>query len=67
MNHMEAKALVKRMHDLWEAVQANMAQSQQQYAKQANKHCRVVDFGVGDKVWVIIKHWKNDWPSKKLA
>jgi hypothetical protein len=25
INHIEAKALVKRMHDLWEAAQANMA------------------------------------------
>jgi hypothetical protein len=26
-----------------------------------------VDFGVRDKVWVIVKHWKNDRPSRKLA
>ena len=34
---------------------------------QANKHCCAVDFGVGDKVQVIIKHQNNDWPSCKLA
>ena len=44
-----------------------MAQSQRRYAKQANKHRREIDFGVGDKVWVFTKYWKTDRPSRKLA
>ena len=44
-----------------------MAESQDRYAKQANKHRRAVDFKVKDKVWVSTKHWKTDRPSRKLA
>jgi hypothetical protein len=44
-----------------------MAWSQEKYRIQANKHQREVDFGVGDKVWVTTKYWKNDRPSWKLA
>jgi transposase InsO family protein len=67
LNRMEAQALVERLHDSWKVAQSNMAQTQERYAKQANKHRRGVDFGVGDKVWVTTKHWKNDRPSKKLS
>ncbi len=34
--------------------------------QQANKHRREPDFMVGDKVWVITKNWKTEWPSCKL-
>ena len=44
-----------------------MARLQERYTIQANKHCYAVDFGVGDKVQVTIKHWNNDRPSCKLA
>ena len=63
----EAQALVKRLHDSWEVAKSNMAQSQERYATQANKHRRPADFGVGDKVWVSTKHWKTDRPSRKLS
>jgi hypothetical protein len=26
-----------------------------------------VDFDVDDKVWVTMKHWRTDWPSRKLS
>jgi hypothetical protein len=44
-----------------------MTRAQDRYAAQANRHRRVPDFGVGDKVWVTTKHWKTDRPSRKLA
>ena len=34
--------------------------------KQANKHRREPDFGVGDSVWVSTKNWKTERPSRKL-
>ena len=34
--------------------------------QQANKHRRKPDFTVGNKVWVIIKNQKTEWPSRKL-
>jgi hypothetical protein len=50
LNRTEAKNLVERLHESWSVAQGNMARSQERYAIQANKHRRVVDFGVGDKV-----------------
>ena len=44
-----------------------MAKAQDRYARQANKHRREVDFKVGNKVWVMTKHWHTDRPSRKLA
>jgi hypothetical protein len=67
LNKEEAKALITRLHDSWERARTTMAGSQDRYAKQANKHRRAIDFKVGDKVWVSIKHWKTDRPSRKLA
>jgi transposase InsO family protein len=67
LNRQEAKALVVRLHESWQKVQENMTRAQERYAAQANKHRRPVDFGVGDKVWITTKHWKNDRPSRKLA
>ena len=58
---------MERIHESWRIAQGNMARSQERYTEQANKHRRAVDFGVGDKVWVTVKHWKNDRPSRKLA
>ena len=67
LNCTKAKALVNCLHKSQNIAQGNMTRSQQRYAAQANKHCRVVDFGVRDKVQVIIKHQNNDRPSYKLA
>jgi len=67
LNRQEAKALVERIHESWEAAREQMTRSQERYAKQANKHRRPVDFGVEDKVWVTTKHWKTDRPSRKLG
>jgi hypothetical protein len=44
-----------------------MTKAQERYSKQANKHCREVDFDVKDKVWVTTKHWRTNRPSKKLS
>ena len=67
LNRDEAKSLVARLHESWQRAKETMAQTQERYTRQANKHRREVDFGVGDKVWVTTKHWKNDRPSRKLA
>jgi hypothetical protein len=50
LNRQEVKALVKRIHELWEAAWEQMARSQEQYIEQVNKHRHLVDFGVRDKV-----------------
>jgi hypothetical protein len=61
------KTLVTRLHEAWQQAKDNMACAQERYRIQANKHRREVDFGIGDKVWVTTKYWRNDRPSRKLA
>ena len=34
--------------------------------RQANKHRQEPDFDVRDKVWIMTKNWKTNWPSYKL-
>ena len=34
--------------------------------QQVNKYRREPDFAVGDMVWVMIKNWKTERPSRKL-
>jgi hypothetical protein len=55
-----------RMKEIWDFARASMEKAQAQQKKQADKHRREVDFDVGDKVWVSMKTWKTDRPSKKL-
>ena len=43
-----------------------MEKTQQEIQKQANKHCREPDFGLGDKVWITTRNWKTERPSCKL-
>ena len=31
-----------------------------------NAYCRLVDWKAGDKVWVSMKPWNTERPSKKL-
>ena len=44
-----------------------MQKAQARQKKQAEKHRREVDFDVGDYVWVSMKDWKTDRPSRKLG
>ena len=67
LNRTEAKALIGRLHQSQEHTKASIAQSQDRYTRQANKHRREVDFRVKDKVQVSTKYWKTDRPSRKLA
>ena len=67
LNRTEAKALIDRLHQSWQHVKEGIAQSQERYARQANKHRREVDFKVEDKVQVSTKHQKTNRPSRKLV
>ena len=61
LNRKEAKAFVTRLHESWQQAK------DKRYGVQANKYRRLVDFGVGDEVWVTTKYWKNDRLSRKLV
>ena len=55
------------MHNAWQTARENMQRAQERQKKQANKKRREVDFNEGDMVWVSMKNWKTDRPSRKLA
>src|SRR6266567_7242155 len=44
----------------------NLEKAQKLMEQQANKHRREPDFTIGNIVWVIIKNWKTERPSRKL-
>jgi transposase InsO family protein len=58
---------VKQIQEVWRFAQGNIAKAQEKQEIQANKHRRPVDFDVGDKVWVMTKHWNSNRPSRKLG
>ena len=62
----DAQRMVKKMEDIWKTVQQNIEHSQEIQKNSADKHRREPDFQVGDHVWLSMKHYKSDRPSKKL-
>ena len=62
----DAQRVVKKMEDIWKTVQQNIEHSQEIQKNSADKHRWEPDFQVGDHVWLSIKYYKLDWPSKKL-
>ena len=54
------------MEDIWKTVQQNIEHSQEIQKNSADKHHQEPDFQVGDHVWLSMKHYKSDRPSKKL-
>ena len=62
----DAQGMVRKMEDIWKTVQQNIEHSQSKQKNSADKHCQEPDFQVGDHVWLSMKHYKSDQPSKKL-
>ena len=62
----DAQRMVKKMEDIWKTVQQNIEHSQEIQKNSADKHHRQPDFQVGDHIWLSMKHYKSDQPSKKL-
>ena len=62
----DAQGMVRKMEDIWKAVQQNTGSAQERQKNSADKHRRRPDFQVGDCVWLSMKHYKSDRPSKKL-
>jgi hypothetical protein len=44
-----------------------MAKAQEKQVVQANRHCRLVDFKVKNKIWVSTRNWTSERPSRKLG
>ena len=66
INREDAQKLVKRLETIWGLAKGSIQQAQERQKKQADRHRREIDFGVGDKVWVTTKEWRTGRPSKKL-
>lgn len=50
-----------------EAAQVRLVKAQQQQAEQADRHRRPAQFSVGDYVWLSLRPYSIDSPSRKLA
>ena len=66
MSRERARALGYHMHHIWSTVREQTTAAQSTHRRNANRHRRPVDFTVGDSVWLMLKPYKTDRPSKKL-
>ena len=66
-NEQEAIRMLSDLQEIWTQTKEQIAKSQQLQIRQANRHRREEDFGVGDSVFVTTKDWLQDRPSKKLS
>ena len=58
--------MVKIMKNIWKTVQQNIKYSQEIQKNSINKHHQEPDFQVGNHIWLSMKYYKLDHPSKKL-
>jgi hypothetical protein len=66
LNQDEASALVRQLQEAHTITKDHMANAQEQMKTAANKNCCEVNFGEGDKIWLSLKLWTTECPSKKL-
>lgn len=66
VNRQRAQDTAKKMEDIWNAVSEQIQKTQDQQKKQADRRRRPVDFDVGDRVWLSLRHYQTDRPNKKL-
>jgi hypothetical protein len=63
----KANAIVQKLKDANDWIQAEMANAQQEHERQANKHRNPSPaYKVGDKVWLDLRNISTDRQSKKL-
>jgi hypothetical protein len=64
----KAEAIVAKFRDVFDLVQASMAEAQAEQEKQANRHRKEArNYKVGDKVWLKLdKQYKTGRQSRKL-
>jgi hypothetical protein len=67
VNREEAQALVHHIQEIWDKAKVGIKHAQQLQKRQADKHQREVNFGVGDKVMITTKDWNMGYPNRKLA
>lgn len=58
--------MAKNQHDAWSLAKSHLQQAQARMTKHANHHRREVDSKVGDYVWLDMRYFPTQRPSKKL-
>ncbi|BCR85209.1 uncharacterized protein ACHE_20667S [Aspergillus chevalieri] len=66
ISRQRAQGTAKKMKNIWTAVAEQIKHAQDQQRKQADRRRRPVDFDIGDKVWLSLRHYQTDRPNKKL-
>ncbi|KAI0992343.1 hypothetical protein K3495_g15843, partial [Podosphaera aphanis] len=66
INKENAQAITKNLHQAWDLATKHLQQAQKVMADKTNVHRREIDFQVGDEVWLDMRYYKSQRPSKKL-
>ena len=66
VNRQQAQETAKKMEHIWKTVSEQIKHTQDQQRRQADRRRRPVDFGVGDRVWLSLRHYRTDRPNRKL-
>jgi hypothetical protein len=66
LNRQEAQKRLDLLKGYHNAAQKGVQKAQQVMAEQANRRRREIDFGVGDRVFIIKKNWSTHRPGDKL-
>ena len=66
ISRQRAQDATKQMEKIWSTVGTQIRQAQDQQKRQADKRRRPIDFDVGDRVWLSLRHYHTDRPNKKL-
>lgn len=62
----EARIVAQRHHDAWKLATKHLTDAQERAQLKTNAHRRPVDFKVGDYVWLDMRYYRTERPSKKL-
>ncbi|KAI1007774.1 hypothetical protein K3495_g453 [Podosphaera aphanis] len=62
----DARLLARKQHEAWSLARKHLLQAQTKMKSQSDRHRRPVDFKVGDYVWLDLRHFQTQRPSKKL-
>ena len=61
-----AEEVTERMKEILAFAKEHIAEARERMSEQANRHCKDVDYEVGDMVFLNSKNIKTQRPSKKL-
>ncbi|POS84164.1 hypothetical protein EPUL_004193 [Erysiphe pulchra] len=58
--------IAKNLHNAWELATKHLENAQEQMRRKTNIRRRPIDFNVGDFVWLDMRYFPSQRPSKKL-